>query len=43
MALTSTLYTGLSGIDVNETRLQVIGNNIANANTVAYKSSRAPF
>src|SRR5438128_231863 len=43
MALTSTLFTGLSGLDVNQTRLNVIGNNIANVNTVAFKSSRAMF
>ena len=43
MALTSTLYTGLSGLDVNQTKLNVVGNNIANANTVAFKSSRALF
>lgn len=43
MALTSALYTGLSGLDVNQTRMNVIGNNIANANTVAFKSSRALF
>jgi len=43
MALTSALYTGLSGLDVNQTRLNVVGNNIANANTVAFKSSRALF
>ena len=40
MALTSTLFTGLSGLDVNQSRLNVIGNNIANANTTAFKSSR---
>ena len=43
MALTSTLFTGLSGLEVNQTRLNVVGNNIANANTVAFKSSRALF
>ncbi len=43
MALTSALFTGLSGLDVNQTRLSVVGNNIANANTVAFKSSRALF
>lgn len=43
MALTSTLFTGLSGLDVNQTRLNVVGNNIANVNTVAFKSSRAIF
>ena len=43
MALTSTLFTGLSGLDVNQTRLNVVGNNIANVNTVAFKASRALF
>nr|MBA2433781.1 flagellar hook-basal body complex protein [Chthoniobacterales bacterium] len=43
MALTSTLFTGLSGLEVNQTRLNVVGNNIANVNTVAFKSSRAIF
>jgi flagellar hook protein FlgE len=43
MALTSALFTGLSGINVNQTKLNVVGNNIANLNTVAFKSSRALF
>jgi flagellar hook protein FlgE len=43
MALTSTLYTGLSGLDVNQTKLNVVGNNIANVNTVGFKSSRVLF
>lgn len=43
MALTSALFTGLSGINVNQTRLNVVGNNISNVNTVGYKSSRAIF
>lgn len=43
MALTSTLFTGLSGLDVNQTRLNVVGNNIANVNTVGFKSSRSLF
>src|SRR3989475_9954430 len=43
MALPSTLFTGLSGLDVNQTRLNVVGNNIANVNTVAFKASRALF
>jgi flagellar hook protein FlgE len=43
MALTSTLFTGLSGLNVNQTRLNVVGNNIANVNTVAFKASRALF
>lgn len=43
MALTSALFTGLSGLNVNQTRLNVVGNNIANANTVSFKASRALF
>jgi flagellar hook protein FlgE len=43
MALTSTLFTGLSGLAVNQTRLNVVGNNIANVNTVAFKGSRVLF
>lgn len=43
MALTSTLFIGLSGLNVNQTRLNVVGNNIANVNTVAFKASRALF
>ena len=43
MALTSALFTGLSGLDVNQTRLNVVGNNIANVNTVAFKGSRVLF
>src|SRR5436190_9589804 len=43
MALTSTLFTGLSGLNVNQVRLNVVGNNIANVNTVAFKASRALF
>jgi flagellar hook protein FlgE len=43
MGLTSALFTGLSGLDVNQTKLSVVGNNIANVNTVAFKSSRILF
>ena len=35
--------SGLSGLRSNQTRLEVIGNNIANANTVGFKSSRVDF
>jgi flagellar hook protein FlgE len=43
MALSNALFTGLSGLSVNQTKLNVVGNNIANANTVAFKGSRALF
>ncbi|MHC4785916.1 MAG: flagellar hook-basal body complex protein, partial [Planctomycetota bacterium] len=40
MASTTALFTALSGLAVNARRLDVIGNNIANVNTVAFKSNR---
>lgn len=40
---TLSLYTGLSGMIAHARRLDVIGNNIANANTTAFKSSRMLF
>lgn len=43
MGLTSALYTGLTGINVNQQRIDTIGNNIANVNTTAYKYSRTLF
>jgi flagellar hook protein FlgE len=43
MALNSSLFTGLSGLDTNQTWLNVVGNNIANANTTAFKASTVSF
>jgi len=43
MASTTAFYTGLSGLKANARRLDVIGNNIANVNTTAYKSARLEF
>ena len=37
------LFAGISGLRVNQTALDVTGNNIANANTVGFKSSSAVF
>ena len=37
------LFTGESGLKSHQTRMDVIGNNIANVNTVGYKTSRATF
>ena len=34
---------GLSGLNVTSKSLEVIGNNVANANTTGFKSSRAEF
>jgi flagellar hook protein FlgE len=43
MASTTALFTGLSGLAANARRLDVIGNNIANVNTTAFKSNRMSF
>lgn len=43
MGLTSALYTGLTGLNANQIRIDTIGNNVANVNTTAYKASRAMF
>ena len=43
MGLTSSLFTGLTGMKTNEFRMDVIGNNIANVNTYGFKSSRVSF
>ena len=37
------LYAGVSGLDANMTELSVIGNNIANVNTVGFKTGNASF
>ena len=37
------MYSGISGMKVNQQKLDVIGNNIANVGTTAFKSSRAEF
>lgn len=37
------LFSGVSGLRNHQVRLDVIGNNIANVNTVAFKSSRVTF
>ncbi|KYH35072.1 flagellar hook protein FlgE [Clostridium tepidiprofundi DSM 19306] len=37
------LYSGISGMKVNQTKLDVIGNNVANVGTTAFKASRVRF
>lgn len=37
------LYSGVSGLKVHQTKMDVIGNNIANVNTVGFKSARVTF
>ncbi|HHY47677.1 MAG TPA: flagellar hook protein FlgE [Firmicutes bacterium] len=37
------LFSGVSGSRAHQTRMDVIGNNISNVNTIAFKSSRVTF
>ncbi|TWT45433.1 Flagellar hook protein FlgE [Phycisphaerae bacterium RAS1] len=43
MGLTTAMYSALSGMNANQTRIDTIGNNIANVNTTAFKGSRTLF
>lgn len=37
------MYSGVSGLRIHQTKMDVIGNNIANVNTVGFKASRVTF
>ncbi len=37
------LYSGVSGLKTHQTKMDVIGNNIANVNTISFKSSSTTF
>ena len=37
------LFSGVSGLKTHQTKMDVIGNNIANVNTTAFKSSSVTF
>ncbi len=43
MSLITSMYAGVSGLEANSNELSVVGDNISNANTVGFKSSRAAF
>jgi flagellar hook protein FlgE len=43
MGLASALSTALTGMTGSETTIDVVGNNLANSNTVGFKSSTASF
>ncbi len=43
MALTSSLYSGVSGLINMGNAMQVIGDNISNVNTTGFKGARATF
>ena len=42
-SLMSSLFTGVSGLASNSEAMGIIGDNISNANTVGFKSSKAVF
>ncbi|HVE83604.1 MAG TPA: flagellar hook protein FlgE [Myxococcales bacterium] len=43
MSLFTSLYSGTSGLLANSEELSTVGDNIANANTIGFKSSRVSF
>lgn len=43
MGVSSALYSGVSGLNANANAMSVLGDNLANANTVGFKSSRTIF
>jgi flagellar hook protein FlgE len=43
MSLITALYSGASGLEANSIELSVVGDNIANANTIGFKGGRAAF
>ncbi len=43
MGISSALYSGISGLNTNSQAMSVIGNNLANTNTLGFKGSRTVF
>ncbi len=43
MALLNALFAGVSGLQNHQSMMDVIGNNIANVNTIGFKGSRVTF
>ncbi|GIW78947.1 MAG: flagellar hook protein FlgE [Gemmatales bacterium] len=41
--MSSSIFTGVSGLRANQDTLNVVGNNLANVNTTGYKTQRANF
>ena len=37
------MFSGISGLMSNSQAINVVGNNIANVNTIGFKGSRATF
>lgn len=43
MGISSAMYSGVSGLNTNGQAMSVIGNNLANTNTIGFKGSRTVF
>jgi len=43
MGIQSALYSGVSGLNTNSQAMNIIGNNLANTNTLGFKGSRSVF
>ena len=43
MGILSSMYTGVTGLQANGEALGIFGDNLANANTAGYKTSRPEF
>ena len=43
MSMLRSMDSGISGMKANQTKLDVIGNNIANVGTTAFKASTVKF
>ena len=43
MGLASALTTALTGLTAAETQIDVVGNNLANSQTIGFKASEAVF
>ncbi|HPR50690.1 MAG TPA: flagellar hook protein FlgE [Deltaproteobacteria bacterium] len=43
MGISSSLYSGISGLSTHGDAMSVIGDNIANVNTIGFKASRSTF
>ncbi len=43
MGITSAMYSGVSGLNTNSQAMSVLGNNLANTNTLGFKGGRTVF
>ncbi|MEE9518085.1 MAG: flagellar basal body protein, partial [Candidatus Adiutricales bacterium] len=43
MSISAALYTGITGLSTMGMAMSVIGNNIANVNTIGFKQGRSQF